>query len=540
MALNPSLSATPIVQPQRQSISSKIGEILTLKKTMQAMKDDEASRELFRTATTREELLSGARKTSPQNFMDLTEHFSRMDTQTLQQNKIRLETQAELLKDYSAKLRVLSERAKTDPYSAKLLLPQLSTHYREAGLDKFFLPPPDADIKYIDALSHASETAAEHARHAADQASLVEKNQKIEFDKAEEDRRIAAANRSAEEHQIKITGIKPEFNAEFKEFLTSRDIDPSTLNPQSEAALRQELREIQAKRGQKPSFEELSYEDFLKDPQLVAKYGTLRTGYNKYKSDTTAENQRNFFLLRDSTYNPTASIDPELSTALDRATTGIRSPSQRRYIIERANSMADDPEELKSYIRQAALEGADPQTRRRIEGLEDASTALSEIQTIYNDYKAKGKNTNLFVGSLEDIARRLGTTNDPELVDFATRVTRVLNNYTLAMSGVQFAIKEQEMYAKIFPNTWNTNQVNDTLIKSLLGTMKTEKDGFWKRRLGEDGARAVGAVDGSKDGGSDNNSGMVRVQIPGFPPGTISRSALQQFLKDNPGAKELK
>lgn len=202
MALNPNLSAAvQVAQPE--SILPRIGQMLTLKRTMQAMKDDEATRELFRTATTREELLSGARKTSPQNFMDLTEHFSRMDTQTLQQNKIRLETQAELLKDYSAKLRVLSERAKTDPYSAKLLLPQLSTHYREAGLDEFFLPPPDADIKYIDALSHASETAAEHARHAADQADLAAKNQQIEFDKVEEARKQAEETRKISEEARK-------------------------------------------------------------------------------------------------------------------------------------------------------------------------------------------------------------------------------------------------------------------------------------------------------------------------------------------------
>lgn len=237
MALNPSLSATPIVQPQRQSISSKIGEILTLKRTMQAMKDDEATRELFRTATTREELLSGARKTSPQNFMDLTEHFSRMDTQTLQQNKVRLETQAELLKDYSAKLRVLSERAKTDPYSAKLLLPQLGTHYRDAGLDEFFLPPPDADIKYIDALSHASETAAEHARHAADQASLVEKNQKIEFDKA-------AEARAQEKHDIEKKG-----GADLMSFMDDwagkQGLNPGTLTAEQRMTAREEFRKYQ-------------------------------------------------------------------------------------------------------------------------------------------------------------------------------------------------------------------------------------------------------------------------------------------------------
>lgn len=216
-------------------------------------------------------------------------------------------------------------------------------------------------------------------------------------------------------------------------------------------------------------------------------------------------------------------------------------PAQARLatIQEASDYLASgDTEGLKSRIRQLAIEGENVSTQAQVEGRADAMNAMREAVDLMGEMQREGIPTNILSGTWEDIMRKLGTTSHPKRVEFNSRMQRALSAYTLAMSGVQFSENEAKRYLQLFPNYSNTMPVNAALTNSLLKAMETEDRRFWTQKLGPDGAKLVGAV-GTTPPPSVGGAGMIRVQIPGQPPGQIPQAALQQFLRDNPGAKQL-
>jgi hypothetical protein len=98
------------------------------------------------------------------------------------------------------------------------------------------------------------------------------------------------------------------------------------------------------------------------------------------------------------------------------------------------------------------------------------------------------------------MARKLGTTTNPEYVRLANRLMGTLINYRRSATGAQFSEKESSQYELMFPNYRNNLPVNLALIDGLEREMRTYDSAFWKHKLGEGGAKLV-LGDTSTDGG---------------------------------------
>lgn len=189
-------------------------------------------------------------------------------------------------------------------------------------------------------------------------------------------------------------------------------------------------------------------------------------------------------------------MPPEYKDAAEKAVAGITSRDRRAFYGNIMNNQIakGDIEGVKNTVMQAAIEGEDVATQKQVQGRISAIQALEDIKTALAAVKASGADTNILTGTIEDVVRKLGTTTDPKLVAVKSRVELALNAYTLAMSGVQFSIKEQEMYRQTYPGYKSTVDVNDALTGTLLDVFKTQNRLFWEQKLGKGGAQLVGAV----------------------------------------------
>lgn len=256
------------------------------------------------------------------------------------------------------------------------------------------------------------------------------------------------------------------------------------------------------------SFEEATYEDYLKDQALTAKYGPTRIGFDRYKQDQAIARSKALqqppFIIRTegAITNAAGELPREWRNAVTRAMPSNATPAVRLARLNEAASYieAGDMEGLKSRIRQIAIEGENVGTQAQVEGRADAMAAMKDAVSLMGDMQREGVATNILTGTWEDIMRKLGTTSHPKRVEFASRLQRALSAYTLAMSGVQFSEAEAVRYNRLFPNYSNTMPVNKALANALLAAMETEDRRFWNQKLGPDGAKLVGATTGSTPG----------------------------------------
>ena len=188
--------------------------------------------------------------------------------------------------------------------------------------------------------------------------------------------------------------------------------------------------------------------------------------------------------------------DPDMPSlyrnAIDRSIMSI--PAVRRgTVVQLANRLFAEGnlDELKSTIKQAAIEGENVDTKNQVRGREATMAALADTKLMLQELKAKGVPTNWFSGTAEDLARKLGTSTNPEYVRLSTRLMDTLITYRRAATGVQFSQKETEQYAQMFPNYKQTLPVNLATIDGMLRAIKTNDRVFWEQKLGKDGADLV-------------------------------------------------
>ncbi len=182
----------------------------------------------------------------------------------------------------------------------------------------------------------------------------------------------------------------------------------------------------------------------------------------------------------------------------------VNSPANRRKSIEEdfANVYATGNEaELKDQIRNAAIQTENIDTKNQVQGRMATIASLNDTTAILQEMKAKGVPTNIMTGTVEDLARKLGTSTNPEYVALGNRLAGTLINYRRAATGVAFGEKEGAEYAKMFPNYKNTLPVNEALIRGLQREMKTYDDVYWESKLGKDGKKFIFGEDGAPAGG---------------------------------------
>ncbi len=196
---------------------------------------------------------------------------------------------------------------------------------------------------------------------------------------------------------------------------------------------------------------------------------------------------------------PGIEIDAEMPsdyrTALERALGAV--PAIRRGSwVQTANRLWQEgnTNELREVIRQAATEAEDVTTKNQVRSRQATLAALDDMEDMLTELQAAGVPTNWLTGTVEDLARRLGTSTDPRFVALRTRLTDTLVNYRRAATGVAFSVRESADYERMFPSYRQTLPVNRATIQGLKRAMRTNDTVFWEQKLGATGARLVGAL----------------------------------------------
>jgi hypothetical protein len=187
-----------------------------------------------------------------------------------------------------------------------------------------------------------------------------------------------------------------------------------------------------------------------------------------------------------------------ISDALGRAT--MTMPQTRRnQVINTVNQMITrgDEASARATIRQAALESEPVAVRQQVGGRREVMNSLSEIQGLL-----KKVPTNLMAGTIEDIARKLGTSTNTEYVKLGNRLSLLNQSYRRSMTGAQFSIPEAQEYGRIFPNYSTTAPVNTALIESLIDAFGANDSTYWKYKLGPGWSDSESASGNGSGGGT--------------------------------------
>lgn len=182
---------------------------------------------------------------------------------------------------------------------------------------------------------------------------------------------------------------------------------------------------------------------------------------------------------------PLKDMPAEYQTALNRAIMSI--PAVRRgSVVQTVNELwlAGKTEEVKDVIRQAAIESEPVDMKNQIMGREATLALVKDVKDKLLDLQRRGVPTNWFVGTVEDLARRLGTSTNPEYAALSNELMGTLINYRRAATGVQFSQRESADYQRMFPNYRNTLPVNLALLDGLTRQMEVHDRTYWTHKLG--------------------------------------------------------
>jgi hypothetical protein len=145
-----------------------------------------------------------------------------------------------------------------------------------------------------------------------------------------------------------------------------------------------------------------------------------------------------------------------------------------------------DKEGVKNQLKRLARTQASSEQQTFLVGKERTIKLLDEIQGDLNNLEQMGINTNIFTGTAEQVAAKLGTVINPEARKVATKISTAIQNYRRSMTGVQFGMPENKEYKVMFPSIGRTANFNTANINALKEVMQGDLDNFYSLSMGED------------------------------------------------------
>lgn len=140
----------------------------------------------------------------------------------------------------------------------------------------------------------------------------------------------------------------------------------------------------------------------------------------------------------------------------------------------------------RDFLKQLAVKNATADEAKAIKGKERTIEFLNEVEDDLQAYEDAGGNTNIFTGTMEEIARKVGTVRNPELRKIATKILTARQKYRRSMTGVAFSPGENEEYDMIFPNINKTAEFNTATIQGLKEAFGGDVDFFYSFAMGDD------------------------------------------------------
>lgn len=150
-----------------------------------------------------------------------------------------------------------------------------------------------------------------------------------------------------------------------------------------------------------------------------------------------------------------------------------------------------DTEQVRQLLKSSVYDAADTETRSKLDGRQELVDSLATIQSELNNYVSRNGSTNIFKGSLEKIASKIGAISDPELRAIATRIQTSLINYRRAVSGAAFTESEAAQYESLLPSIGNLPGLNNTIINSLVSTFNSADETYYRSRFGSSNYDAI-------------------------------------------------
>lgn len=193
---------------------------------------------------------------------------------------------------------------------------------------------------------------------------------------------------------------------------------------------------------------------------------------------------------------PTADLSklpPQVRDIITRATyrlPGTRKPSA---IASLAEAYTADPDNWRSFIQQAAVEGEGQAQQDLLAGRRALINQSDELEKLFGEMQQAGVPTDWFSGTAESLKRRLGKSGNPKYVEFATRAGMALSDYIRSISGAAFTDPEFRRYTDRWPSLTNEAEVNFDILKALRGSMKTSDDSYWNFKLGPENYKLLRA-----------------------------------------------
>lgn len=175
-----------------------------------------------------------------------------------------------------------------------------------------------------------------------------------------------------------------------------------------------------------------------------------------------------------------------------RATDNLPGPRRAQKLATFSRLFSEgQTQELADQIRQTVIDGETVDLKNQVIGRQTMRASLVNAKQTLDDMKQAGVPTNWFVGTVEDLLRKVGTTQNPQYVAMANQLADTLITYRRQATGVSFGEREAADYGRMFPNYRNTMPVNDAQIKGLLDSINSNDTVYWSHKLGPEGARLV-------------------------------------------------
>ena len=143
-----------------------------------------------------------------------------------------------------------------------------------------------------------------------------------------------------------------------------------------------------------------------------------------------------------------------------------------------------DTEGAKNQIKRLARAQAGTAESKNVAGKERTLGLLDEIQDDIATLEAQGINTNIFSGTAEQVAGKIGKVREPGLRELATKIATGVQNYRRSMSGVAFSVPESKDYERIFPSVSKTGALNTANINALKDVISGDLESFYSLAMG--------------------------------------------------------
>ena len=111
---------------------------------------------------------------------------------------------------------------------------------------------------------------------------------------------------------------------------------------------------------------------------------------------------------------------------------------------------------------------------------------LGSIRNALNAYTSASGDTNIFKGTFEDLANKLGNTTDPKLAGLATQLQTLSTDWNHKQYGSRLTDTELTQSHTILPNKNNINSLNLSRLGTLINVINGEQKSAAKAALGSD------------------------------------------------------